>query len=160
MIADRPAAEDGQKLLPNWEALLHSGIRAAQQLGDHTASALEPAMTDAYTGAPHRRPLVFSPSFMTQWLATDEPAACYSLRAAGGFARFPSSRAEAAEFVGVSGCRSRGRQHWIKRPMAAHQDDQGIWEVTCCSDCGHPFLRYFADDETRIVHWSLYPDLP
>lgn len=160
MIADRPTAEAGQMLMPDWDELLRLAVHAAQSLGDHTASALEPAMVCADTGAEHQRPLVFTPSWMTQWLANDETAACCSLRAAGGFGRFPDSRGEAAEFLGVGGCRSRGRQHWIKYPMAAREEDHGVWEVTCCSDCGHPFLRYFAFDESRIVQWSLYSDLP
>ncbi|GAA1653950.1 hypothetical protein [Nocardia ninae] len=160
MIGQRPAAEDGQVLLPDWEELLHSGIQAARQLGEHTASALEPAMLNAGTGAEHQRPLVFSPAFMSKWLDTDEAAACYSLRTAGGFGRFPDTRAEAARFLGVSGCRSHGSQHWIKYPLAAHEEDLGIWEVTCCCDCGHPFLRYFAADASKTVQWSLYADLP
>jgi hypothetical protein len=158
--ADRPP----EPILPDWEALLCLGVAALsamQELGRHATpdQCLEPFILRIC--ADFRRPAVYTPSVMRDWLSSDLTAACSALRAAAGFLRAPDTLAEALEFLDPLGCKraTDGQGHYIKAVRTARQNRSTRWVVASCCDCAHPVLRRVNRKFDSFTEWSFFEDL-
>ncbi|MBH0780340.1 hypothetical protein [Nocardia bovistercoris] len=139
-----------------WGHLLDVAVEAALRVGA-TTDPLEPDMRRLDPRL--ARPSVFDPDFMRALLDSDELTAFLLMRRSAGFGRCPDNRAEAEQLLGP-GCRTHGRRHFLKLAQATRPSatiTTGRWDIGCCCDCGHPFLRYTIP--SGALHWSLYPDL-
>ena len=157
---DRPA----EPILPDWEALLSLGAAAltVMQLEEGRAerdACLEPTIRRIC--ADFRRPAVYTPTVMRDWLSSDLAAACTALRSAAGFLRAPDTHSEAIDMLDPLGCMRAddGHGHYVKAVRAARQDRSTRWVVASCCDCTHPLLRRVNRQSDTFTEWSFFEDL-
>lgn len=149
---------EGRPTEVDWTALLGVGRNAGRGASPAPGAPrrpLDPEMWEG-SGMPYfPRPVLFDFPVLREWIALEEQEATSYMRSGFGFLRAPEDAAEALEMLSVSSCLARETSHGYGYTRAHLQDDEVLWAVALCKDCGRALLQAHWDEDEGC-QWDFY----